>query len=295
MTVPRVRTAVGVSLLLLVGSACVSDARSNAARAASAGQPITAKDFDPTNFDRSIKIDNEWFPLRPGTQLVFEGSSREEGRRVRHREVFSVTDLTKVVNGVRTVVIWDRDYSEGQLIESELTFFAQDNAGNVWHLGQYPEEYENGKFVTAPTWLAGLKGARAGIVMMARPQRGTPSYSQGFAPPPINWVDHAKVYRVGVKTCVPVRCYDHVLVTREFETGKPDAYQVKYYARGVGNVRVGWAGAKDQDREVLVLVRAAHLNKSASMRMRANALKLDKRAYRISKDVYGHTPPAAPR
>jgi hypothetical protein len=28
----------------------------------------------------------------------------------------------------------------------------------VWHLGEYPEEYENGKFVKAPAWLAGFEG-----------------------------------------------------------------------------------------------------------------------------------------
>jgi hypothetical protein len=256
---------------------------------------ISADDFRLQKFERSIDIDNRWFPLRPGTQWVSEGSTREEGRRVSHRDVFTVTDLTKVVNGVRTVVIWDRDYSKGRLVEGELTFFAQDNDGNVWHLGQYPEEYEQGKFVAAPAWLAGLKGAKPGIVMKAKPHLGAPSYSQGFAPPPINWVDHAKVDKVGARTCVPAGCYDNVLVTREFETGKPDAFQIKYYARGIGNVRTGWAGSKDEDHEVLVLVKLRHLGPAALAQVRRSALEIERRAYRISKGVYGRTPPAVPR
>ena len=209
-----------------------------------------------------------------------------------HRVVFTVTDLTKVVNGVRSVVIWERDFTSGKLAETELAFFAQDNDGNVWQLGQYPEVYEDGKLVEAPAWISGLKGARAGIVMKKQPRLGTPAYSQGFAPPPINWVDHAQVYRTGVKTCVPFDCFTGVLVTREFEPGKPGANQLKYYARSVGNVRVGWLGANDHSQEVLMLVEVVHLSSAAMARARADALKLEKRAYKISKAVYGRTPPS---
>lgn len=256
---------------------------------------VSAKVFDPANFDRSATVDNEWLPFRPGTQLVFLGSTKEDSSRVPHRLVSTVTDLTKVVNGVRGVMIWERDYTEGKLVEAELALFAQDNAGNVWHLGQYPEEYENGKFVRAPAWLAGVKGARAGVVMRADPRAGTPGYAQGYAPPPVNWVDHAKVYRQGAKTCVPAGCYRNVLVIREFETGKPDAFQVKYYARGLGNVRVGWAGSKDKDNEVLVLTKVVHLTPAGLRNARAEAQKMEKHAYARSKDVYGHSQPAVPR
>jgi hypothetical protein len=256
---------------------------------------VSAKVFDPANFDRSATVDNEWLPLRPGTQLVFVGSTKEENSRVPHRLVSTVTDLTKVVNGVRGVMIWERDYTEGKMVEAELALFAQDKAGNVWHLGQYPEEYEKGKFVRAPAWLAGVKGARAGVVMRADPRAGTPGYAQGYAPPPVNWVDRAKVYRQGVKTCVPAGCYRNVLVIREFETGKPDAFQVKYYARGLGNVRVGWAGSKDKDNEVLILTKVVHLTPAGLRNARAEALKMEKHAYARSKGVYGHSQPAAPR
>lgn len=275
----------------LVVSGCGGDSRNEAAPATR----VSAKVFDPANFDRSATVDNEWLPLRPGTQLVFVGSTKEESSRVPHRLVSTVTDLTKVVNGVRGVMIWERDYTQGNMVEAELALFAQDKAGNVWHLGQYPEEYENGKFVRAPAWLAGVKGARAGVVMRADPRAGTPGYAQGYAPPPVNWVDHAKVYRQGVKTCVPAGCYRNVLVIREFETGKPDAFQVKYYARGLGNVRVGWAGSKDKDNEVLVLTKVVHLTPAGLRNARAQALKMEQHAYARSKGVYGHSQPAVPR
>jgi hypothetical protein len=280
------------ALLALLASACGGQGSSEAGRGEPGPKEISAKDFDPRNFDRSITIDNPWFPLEPGTQLVYEGSTLEEGKRVPHRVVWTVTDLTKVIDGVRNLVVWDRDFRAGELQETELALFAQDNGGNVWHLGQYPEEYEAGKFVAAPAWFHGLKRARAGIAMKAKPRLGAPSYSQGFAPPPVNWVDRAEVHELGQRTCVPLSCYEDVFVAREFERDKPDSYQLKYYARGLGNVRVGWLGKKDQDREVLELVEVVRLSPQALARVREEALKLERRAYKISKDVYAHTAPS---
>lgn len=287
MRLLRVVSVAVASLLLLLALAAQAITGN-----ASPGGDIAAKDFDPKNFDRSTTIDNKWFPLKPGTQFVYTGSTNEGKRRVPHRVVFTVTDLAKMVGGVRTVVAWDRDYSAGRLVEMELVFFAQDNHRNVWHLGEYPEEYENGKFVRAPAWLHGLKGARAGIFVKAKPRLGAPSYSQGFAPPPINWTDRAKTQKMGQKTCVPAGCYDNVLVTAEFNPDDPGKFQLKYYAPGVGNVRVGWAGAKDTDKETLVLVKVVRLRGEALTKVRNEALKLERRAYKISKDVYGRTSPA---
>ncbi len=51
------------------------------------------EDFDPSNFDRPTSIDNQWFPLRAGTQYVYEGVTEEGGRSTPHRIVFTVTDL----------------------------------------------------------------------------------------------------------------------------------------------------------------------------------------------------------
>lgn len=216
------------------------------------------EDFDPNNFDRSTNIDNEWLPLRPGTQLIYEGFTNEDGEPIPHRVVSTVTDLTKLIDGVRAVVVWDQDYSDGELVEEELAFFAQDNDGNVWRLGEYPEEYEDGEFIDAPAWITGLDGTRAGIAMKAEPRLGTPSYSQGWAPS-VDFTDRAQVYQMGQQTCVPVDCYEDVLVMDEFNPGEPDAFQEKYYARGVGNVRVDWRGDNEETKETLELVAVVQL------------------------------------
>ncbi|MDH5282161.1 MAG: hypothetical protein OEW52_13640, partial [Thermoleophilia bacterium] len=83
-----------------------------------------------------------------------------------------------------------------------------------------------------------------------------------------------------------------VLVTREFEPDKPDASQLKYYAPGVGNIRVGWFGDKDENKEVLELVELVELDSDGLAEARAGAMELEASAYTVSKDVYGKTPPA---
>jgi hypothetical protein len=255
----------------------------------SAGE-ITAEDFDVSLFDEtSATVDNEWFPLEPGTRWVWRGSTQEEDGRIPHSIVFTITDLTKEINGVRTVVGWDRDFSDGELVETELIFLAQDTEGNIWHLGQYSETFEEGEFVGGSAWLAGLEGAKAGIWVKADPQLGKPAYSMGFAPPPYFWNDFAKTFKMGQETCVPAGCYEDVLVTDEFEPDKPRAHQLKYYARGVGNIRTGWRG-EDADKEVLGLVRVIQLSPNALAKTRTEALKLETRAY-----TYGRTPPAEAR
>jgi hypothetical protein len=256
--------------------------------------PLTgsAKDFERARFDHPTHIDNRWLPLTPGTQFVYEGSAivDEEGRQPR-REVTTVTDLSKVIDGVRTLVISESDFTAGQLSEPELAFFAQDNAGNVWLVGEYPEEYEDGKFDKAPAWISGQKGARAGITMLAEPRRDVPGYAQGYAPPPIEFTDRARVYKTDQQTCVPVDCYKNVLVTEEFNPDEPGANQLKYYAPGVGNVRVGWRGEKEEEKEKLELVDYQHLSQQALAKVRRDALEMDKRAYERS-EVYRETPPA---
>jgi hypothetical protein len=252
------------------------------------------EDFDPRNFDRSTNVDNEWHPLKPGMRFTYEGTSVEDGgKKVPHRFVMNVTDFTKVIGGVRSAVTWDLDYTEGELAEAELAFFAQDKEGNVWRMGEYPEEYDGGRFVAATPWLHGIEEARAGIEMWAKPQLNTPSYAQGWGPA-VNWSDRGKVDQVGQKVTVPAGKYDDVLVIAETSGSEPNAQQLKFYARGVGNVRVGWRGAGEITQEVLELTKFEQLEGKAMADVRAGALKLEKSAYTRSKNVYGTTPPLEP-
>src|ERR687897_128434 len=140
-------------------------------------EPLTGsgKDFERAQFDNPTHIDNRWLPLRPGTQLVYEGSAivDEEGRQTR-RVVTIVTDLSKVIDGVRTLVIWERDFTAGQLSEPELAFFAQDNAGNVWISIPSARRPWRRSAMRRWKWMSAPKSAAVRSTVI-RPRQSTPS------------------------------------------------------------------------------------------------------------------------
>jgi hypothetical protein len=246
--------------------------------------------LDRSSFGDPTTIDNAWLPMLPGTQLVLQGKANVDEGRVSRKVVITVTDLTKVIDGVRSRVVYELDYTAGELEEAELSFFAQDDDGTVWLMGEYPEEYDGGKFDKAPTWISGMKDAKAGILMKAAPTIGGPSYAEGWGPA-VGWTDRARVLESNSKTCVPVGCYDGVLVIDEFNPDEPDAHQLKYYARGVGTVRVGWAGSREEEQETLQLTKFVHVGPALLAQIRDKAVALDRHGHRVSKDVYANTPP----
>src|SRR5690242_3814840 len=167
-----------VSALLAGGGPAVAAPQSAQARQmAQAGQ---RHGYD--RFTHPLAVDNRFFPLAVGTRFIYHGKIVENGEAKPHSVTFTVTDMFKTVGGVRTVVAWDRDFLEGKLQEQELALFAQDDQGNVWNFGEYPEEYENGKFTGAPsTWIRGVGGAYGGIHMLIHPRPGM-KYREGLVP-----------------------------------------------------------------------------------------------------------------
>jgi hypothetical protein len=248
-------------------------------------------DYDQAAFTQSTTIDNQFLPLVPGTQMVLEGRASRTGEPLPHRVTFTVTDLVKVIDGVRTRVMWDVDEQDGELAEAELAFFAQDDAGNVWSLGEYPEEYEDGFFIGAPsTWIHGVADAEGGIHMLDAPVLGD-VYLQGSVPS-IQFLDCAEVFAEHQQVCVPTPtdCYEDVLVTHETSPLDPaGGIQTKAHAPGVGIVEVG--AINDPEGETLVLVERNQLDAAGLDAAREAALTLDVRAYRFASAVYGGTPP----
>jgi hypothetical protein len=241
--------------------------------------------FDPALFGPdSATIDNPWWPHTPGTQFIYEGDALDGEEKVERRIITTVTDLTKEVAGVRVLVVWERDYDDDEQIEGELSFRAQDTEGNIWHLGEYTEGYEEEEFTGGRVWVAGdPEGAQAGLFMPADPSPEDPSFSQGFAPPPWNWDDRGRPREVMDEVCVEAGCFPDVLVIEEFEPSIPDAVQLKYYARDVGHVQVGWEGANEVEQEELQLVEIVELSTEELDEARAEALAMENRATAYSR------------
>ena len=123
-------------------------------------QKAYAPHIDPAEF--TTKVDNKYFPLKPGTTFFYEGGLQ--------RDEMTVTHHTKKVMGVECVVVNDKGWEAGKLIEGTYDWFAQDKEGNVWYFGEDTKEYKNGKVTTTKgSWEAGVDGAKPGIIMQSRP------------------------------------------------------------------------------------------------------------------------------
>jgi hypothetical protein len=227
---------------------------------------------------------NQWFPLKPGYQSVRLGAVNRGSRRLPHRRVYTVTDVSKEISGVRTVIALDQDFDGGQIGEQALDYLAEDRHGNVWYLGSYTEAYEGGRFVNANDgWLDGVNGGKAGIYMPADPKVGMAPYAQEHAPGDDPTI--AEVVKSGVQKCVPFKCYRDVLVIEE------GGSENKYFAPGVGGILTE-PKSKGGEEETEKLVNLTQLSPRGLAELSAEALKLDRHAATTVPDVFGDSAPA---
>jgi hypothetical protein len=230
-------------------------------------------------FTHPLRVTNRFMPLVPGTRFRYEGHVSGEGP---HVDVFTVTDLTVSVHGVPVVVALDQDYRSGRLEEAELALFAQDDAGNVWNLGEHPEEFENGRFTGAPsTWVDGVRKAAGGFKMPARPRLGQ-TWSEGRAAA-IDFWDVSRVAKVRATVRSGLGLHRGVVEVDETSPLDPSSgHQLKFYAPHIGLVRVEARGGDAQ--ETLSLVSLQRLGRRAMADVRAIVRTMDRRGRTVSAD-----------
>ena len=213
-----------------------------------AKQPRPQSQIDPNNF--VSQVDNPYFPLTPGTTLIYRGET--EGVPTRNETY--VTYDTKVILGVTTIVVHDQAFDKGVLVEDTFDWYAQDVDGNVWYFGEDTKELdENGNVIsTEGSWEAGVNGAEPGIVMLADPKKGD-RYQQEFATDIAE--DMAQVIGFEASFCVRYGCFEDVLVTKEWTPLERGVVENKYYAKGVGFIFGVMVKGGDEQTE---LVRVRH-------------------------------------
>jgi hypothetical protein len=215
----RFRTTTAVTLLVL--------AAGSAPAAALEADPPVLQHPAPSQF--STKIDNPWTPMRPGTRWYFVGHTDEGTEHTR----VTVLRRTKVVDGVRCVVVHDVTHRDGKLLENTYDWFAQDRRGRVWYFGENTVAYDGGHASREGSWRAGRHGARAGIVMLAHPHVGDAyrqEYRKGVAE------DQARVLSMSGRADVPYGRMRGLLKTSDFSRLEPNGDEHKLYAKGVGVV-----------------------------------------------------------
>ncbi len=218
----------GVSLL---AAAAIS---ASAARGPSAVSPRPAcpADYhpvlDPSHFVAAI--DNPYFPLPVGRVLVYRGV--KDGRTQVDR--VTVTNRTKVIEGIAATDVSDVAKHHGALLEKTKDWYAQDDQGNVWYLGEDTKAYlPDGTIDTSGSWQAGVHGGEPGIIMEADPKVPDAYWQECLSG---EAMDTAWVVGVGGMLRVPYGPVHHVLRTLEFTQLEPAGVDRKVYALGVGIV-----------------------------------------------------------
>ena len=114
-------------------------------------------------------IDNEFFPLTPGTTLVLEGT--EDGELI--NVTIDVTSDTEPVGTVNTVVVTETETIDGELAEISRNYYAQSDTGAVCYFGEAVDNYEDGVVANNDgSWRADDAGNAPGIIMPATPAVG---------------------------------------------------------------------------------------------------------------------------
>lgn len=193
--------------------------------------------------DFTHEITNPYLPLKPGTAFIYRGQDSVV--------TVEVTRRTVTILGVTCVVVRDTAVVGGEVEEDTLDYFAQDRQGNVWYFGENTAEFQDGVAVSSEgSFIAGVGGAKPGIVMPARPRPGT-AYRQEFALGEAE--DLARVESLGEHVDVPYGAFRKTLKTLEFTPLEPGARENKYYAPGVGLVLA--VNRETGEREELVRIR----------------------------------------
>ena len=256
--------------------------------------PGSVPTFNRRDFPDKPKVDNEWMPLVPGRHFVLNGTVTDTSSgaaELHERRVEStVTGLTKVIDGVRTIVLWDRDFADGTLKESELAFFAQSENGAVWLLGEYPEEFEAGTFAGAPsTFISGVDGAQTGFAMQAQPLKGPGPYLQASAPS-IGFLDvRGWSPQTGASACPRDAMTTFCRSTSPVLSMQPPAISRSSTPPALG---LRSHGEQRRGPGVHRSLRDHTINESDLAKINEQAMALDPHGYTVSPGVYGTTTPA---
>jgi hypothetical protein len=243
----RIRRPAVVGLVALVAAlaaaACGGDDDSGTAGSdlPQGSEPV---DLNPDDF--TTEIDNPYWPLKVGSRWVYSETDAEGANQ---RVVVTVTDKTKrIANGVEARVVRDvvTDLDTGEATEITDDWYAQDQEGNIWYMGEDTAEYENGKLVTrAGSFEAGVDGAQPGIIMPADPQVGQ-AYRQEYYKGEAE--DEGAVLSLDAQAEVPAGHYPDALMTQDTNPLEPKVFELKFYAKGVGPVlAVSVSGGTDRE------------------------------------------------
>lgn len=203
--------------------------------------PDTVPDFSSASFSNSTQIDNPYLSFPVGTAWTYAVETDEGAERI----LVEVLDETREVNGVTCRVVRDRVFLNDALIEDTRDWYAQDDDGNVWYMGEDVDNYRydgQGNLIDIThegAWEAGLdvagtgENALPGYAMPADPGPGD-VYNQEYYPGEAE--DRGEVVALGVEITLSDGTTYVCLQTLDTNPLDGGPGEFKYYAEGVGLV-----------------------------------------------------------
>jgi hypothetical protein len=179
--------------------------------------------------DRQLSDQGEarYFILTPGFQAVLESRNA--------RLVITVLAETKLINGITTRVVEEREEKNGNLYEVSRNFYAIDaKTGDTFYFGEEVDFYENNVIIGHKgEWLAYEGKNKPGLIMPGDPIAGM-KYYQELAPGAA--MDRAEVIDVSAVFTSPAGEFKDCLITKESSAIEPITEQ-KTYCPGIGLVQ----------------------------------------------------------
>ncbi len=204
-------------------------------------------DISGQTFSNPSVITHPLLGFGPGMTASFMADTEDGLETI----LIEVQPATQVVDGLVCAVVRDRVFLDGLLIEDTLDWYAQDDAGNVWYMGEavLNYEYDDDDMLigtdTDGSWEAGVDGAEPGILMWATPAAGLPPYRQEY------WEDEAEDMGLVIATGVTVTLGDGTVYTNavkilEWTPLEPYGLEHKYFVPSLGVVLEQKAGGGER-------------------------------------------------
>ena len=190
-----------------------------------AAQKLNVALCSPSRGGFTLQSTNPYFPMDVGRQLILTGEENGESITLQ----FTVLDRTRVIAGVTTRVVEEREFVDGELSEVTWNYHAEASDGTNCYFGEDVDAYTDTGISHEGAWCAATTGDQPGIFMPADPRPGM-TYQNEVAPGVAE--DEAKIVGSGPLT-VPYGRFSQTVRVREFDplTGDKD---FKVYAAGVG-------------------------------------------------------------
>lgn len=179
---------------------------------------------------------NPYFILQPGYRLILEGE--EDG--VKERLIVTVLDRVRNITvpgygTVRTRVVEEQHFANSKLVELSMNYFAIcEKTNDVYYFGELTDIFHpNGTVTHDGSWIAGINGAKPGIVMPGTFLLGA-RYFQEQAPGVAT--DRAEHVEMGLTVETAAGTFQDCVFIVETSPLDPGASSEKIYCPGVGLV-----------------------------------------------------------